>query len=53
MIKNIHKELFKEMLSKTIKGNKEIVQNQKNTVNEFEKLVEELRKQSNAALVVE
>ena len=50
-IKN-QKEFFKELLSNTVKGNKKIVSEQKETVNEFERLVNELRKQTKEEPVV-
>lgn len=50
-IKN-QKELFKELLSNTVKGNKKIVSDQSKTVNEFEKMVNELKKQTEGLPVI-
>ena len=47
-----NKQLFKDLLSNTIKNNKQIVKEQKETVNEFERLVRELQKQTSEIPVV-
>lgn len=46
------KQLFRDLLSNTLKGNKQIVKEQKETVNEFEKLVMELKKQTSEIPVI-
>lgn len=45
-MKNPNTQFLKELLSNTIKGNKQIVKTQRETVNEFEKMVRELQKQT-------
>ena len=45
-MKNSNTQFLKELLSNTIKNNKQIVKEQRETVNEFERMVRELQKQT-------
>lgn len=46
------KQLFRDLLSNTIKENKRIVKEQRKTVDEFEEMVKQLKKQTSEIPVI-